>query len=286
MTTSDRSFTIAGSRTGFLLVHGLGGTPLELRMTAKGIASGGFTVHCCQLAGHCGTEEELLASTWPEWYASVEAALTKLEAVCDTIVVGGLSIGAILALRLAALHPTRVHGVACFAPTLWYDGWSIPKHQFLLRWLWFLPAAKRYRFPEQEPYGVKDERMRAFVLKSLASGDPSMAGHASTHALSLYQFWQLVDDMKLRFSSIKLPVFIAHPREDDLASIKNAFYLQEKLGGLVEMLVLDDSYHLVTIDRQWKVLVDRAVRFAQGIEQHRPRTTSAPLAGNRAIAAE
>ena len=94
------------------------------------------------------------------------------------------------------------------------------------------------------------------------------------------------DDMKPRFSSIKLPVFIAHPREDDLASIKNAFYLQEKLGGLVEMLVLDDSYHLVTIDRQWKVLVDRAVRFAQGIEQHRPRTTSAPLAGNRAIAAE
>src|SRR5215469_8961603 len=85
MTTKDRSFTIAGSRTGFLLVQGLGGTPLELRMAAKGIASGGFTVHCCQLAGHCGTEEELLATNWPQWYASVEAALTKLEAVCDTI---------------------------------------------------------------------------------------------------------------------------------------------------------------------------------------------------------
>jgi carboxylesterase len=37
------------------------------------------------------------------------------------------------------------------------------------------------------------------------------------------------------------------------------------------MLVLDDSYHIVTIDRQWKTVVDRTIKFAQGIEQHRPR---------------
>ena len=35
------------------------------------------------------------------------------------------------------------------------------------------------------------------------------------------------------------------------------------------MLVLDDSYHIVTIDQQWKVLVDHAIRFAQAIERHR-----------------
>jgi carboxylesterase len=269
--TTDRSFTVPGSRTGFLLIHGLGGTPLELRMTAKGIAASGFTVHCCQLAGHCGTEEELLATTWRDWYASVEAALTMLEEHCDTVIAGGLSIGAVLALRLAALNPERVHGVACLAPTLWYDGWTIPRTQFLLRWFWFLPPVRHYRFREREPFGIKDERMRAFVMKSLASGDSGVAGHPSTHALSLHQLWKLVDDVKPKLATVKQPVFIAHPREDDLASLKNAFYLQERLGGLVETLVLDDSYHIVTIDRQWKVLVDRTVRFAQGIEQHRPR---------------
>ena len=51
------------------------------------------------------------------------------------------------------------------------------------------------------------------------------------------------------------------------------------------MLVLDDSYHIVTIDRQWKTLVDRTIRFAQGIEQHRPRSELA-VDGTRAIAAE
>jgi carboxylesterase len=285
MTTTDRSFTIAGSRTGFLLVHGLGGTPLELRMTAKGIASAGFTVHCCQLAGHCGTEEELLATTWQDWYESVDAGLARLESQCDTVIVGGLSIGAILALRLAALQPERVHGVACFAPTLWYDGWAMPKTQFLLRRLWFLPIVKRCRFAEREPFGVKDERMRAFVVKSLSSGDSTSAGHSGTHARSLHQFWQLADDVKARLPQIKQPVFIAHPREDDLASLKNAFFLQQHLGGLVEMLVLDDSYHIITIDRQWKVLADRTIRFAQGIEQHRPRSSPA-MDEPRAIAAE
>ncbi|MBV9974673.1 MAG: alpha/beta hydrolase, partial [Hyphomicrobiales bacterium] len=115
--------------------------------------------------------------------------------------------------------------------------------------------------------------------------DSGVAGHPSTHALSLYQFWKLVDDIKPKLKAIKRPVFIAHPREDDLASLKNAFYLQKHLGGLVEMLVLDDSYHIVTIDRQWKTVVDRAVKFAQGIEQHRPR---AEIAENKtsAIAAE
>ena len=136
----------------------------------------------------------------------------------------GLSIEAILALRLAAQQPERVHGVACFAPTLWYDGSTIPKHQFLLRWLWFLPPAKRYRFAEREPFGIKDERMRAFVIKSMAGGDTGVAGHPSTHALSLYQFWMLADDIKPKLKDIKRPVFIAHPREDDLASLKNAFY--------------------------------------------------------------
>ena len=69
----DRSQLFAGGRVGVLLVHGLGGTPTELRFIAQGLARAGRTVLCCQLAGHCGTPEELRRSTWQEWYASVDA---------------------------------------------------------------------------------------------------------------------------------------------------------------------------------------------------------------------
>ena len=56
---ADRSTFHQGSRTGFLLVHGLGGTPVELRFVAQGLARAGYSVLCCQLAGHCGTAEQL-----------------------------------------------------------------------------------------------------------------------------------------------------------------------------------------------------------------------------------
>src|SRR5215470_4943952 len=111
MTTIDRSFKVGKGRTGFLLIHGLGGTPVELKFVAKGLARHGFTVHCCQLAGHCGTEADLLATSWPDWYASAAAALDRIRQECDTVIVGGLSMGAVLALHLAAERGKDVHGL-------------------------------------------------------------------------------------------------------------------------------------------------------------------------------
>src|SRR6266704_4039890 len=158
MRVVDKSLFLPGNRVGVLLIHGLGGTPLELKSIARGLSASGFTVHCCQLAGHCGSEPDLLATGWRDWFASVEKALAVLEQRCSTIVVGGLSMGAILALRLAAVHPIRVHGLALYAPTLWYDGWAIPWYGFMLRMFISTPVAQRYRFMEREPYGIKDER--------------------------------------------------------------------------------------------------------------------------------
>ena len=100
---------------GFLLIHGLGGTPVELRFVAQGLARAGHTVYCCQLAGHCGSVEELRTSTWQQWYASVEQAHDRLKQHCDVIVAGGLSMGAILALHLAHRRPSDVHGLVVHA---------------------------------------------------------------------------------------------------------------------------------------------------------------------------
>ncbi len=259
---SDRSIFLPGGKTGILLIHGLGGTPIEMKMTARGLNRAGFTVYCCQLAGHCGSEADLLATGWRDWYASAETALERLSAECDTVLTGGLSMGAMLALMLAARNPEQVDGCLCFAPTLWYDGFSLPWTRILLRPLYWTPAGQKYRFVEHEPYGVKDERIRAAVVKALTSGDSSEAGLLGTPSQSLHQFWLMIDVVKKQLKSIKTPVFIAHAREDDIASLKNAIYLQKNLGGTVDMLVLDDSYHLVTIDRQRDIVIDRAISFA------------------------
>jgi carboxylesterase len=50
-----------------------------------------------------------------------------------------------------------------------------------------------------------------------------------------------------------------HPRHDDRASLRNLNYLQSNLKGLVHTLVLDDSYHVVTFDRQRQLVLDRTL---------------------------
>ncbi len=261
----DRSTFHPGGRVGFLLVHGLGGTPVELRYVAQGISRAGYTVSCCQLAGHCGSVDLLRNSTPEQWYASVEAAYERLREHCDVIIAGGLSMGAILAAQLAQNHPAGVHGLVFYAPTLWLNGWSMPWHSRVLRYIRPTRLHIKMTLPEHEPYGLKDERVRALVVHSMQGKDSSEAGVFCTPVRCLSQFNALCDVVKPRLKEIKVPSLILHPRDDDIADIDNAFYLQRRLGGRVEMVVLEDSYHIITLDRQRQLVVERTVAFAEGL---------------------
>jgi carboxylesterase len=258
-------------QTGVLLIHSVGGTPRELKTVATGLADRGYTVSCCQLAGHGGSEEELLASHWTDWFASVEQALTGLEKHCNVVVVGGLSGGSILALRLAALNPTRIHGLCLFAPTLRYDGWSIPWYSFLLMLGVRAPFLRRMRFTDPPPYGIKDEATRAMIADTMHADKTADAGTHSTSLGMLQESHWLVRDVVRRLSSIKAPAIIIHPREDDISDLSNTLFLQRRLGGLVEAWVLDDSYHLITIDRQRDVVMNRTADFVSFVERHAVR---------------
>jgi carboxylesterase len=271
----DNSLFIQGNasrgRTGVLLIHSLGGTPLELRTVAVGLAERGFTVSCCQLAGHGDTENELLATRWSDWFASAEQALAELEKRCDVIVVGGLSVGSILALRLAALNPSRVHGLCLFAPTLRYDGWAMPWYSFLLMLGVRAPFLRRMRFADPPPYGIKDEASRAMIADAMQAGQSTQTSSHFTSLGTLQESHWLVRDVVRRLESIKAPALIIHPREDDISDLSNTIYLQRRLGGLVECLVLDDSYHLITVDRQRDLVMNRTADFIAFIERFTAR---------------
>jgi carboxylesterase len=267
MSIEDRSIALSGGSTGVLLIHGLGGTPVEMRYVAVGLARAGFTVACPQLAGHCGSFDELRATGWRHWYASAETALERLRATCDTIVVGGLSMGAVLALGLAAKRKDSVQGAALFAPTLWLDGWSIPWYARLFGLVTSKRVADRFAFTERDPFGVKDPRVRALVTAAILSGDSSTAGQLSTPGSSMLELRWLVDEVRRNIGTIDQPVMVIHPREDDRASIGNMLYLQKNLAGPVESVILNDSYHLVTIDRQRHVVVERTACFVGRVEK-------------------
>lgn len=256
------SLVMNGNRVGVLLIHSLGGNPIELRFVAQGLARQGYTVYCPLLPGLGGGTDVSGLSTWRDWYAAVEAAHAELSAHCDIVIVGGLSAGSVLALRLAREKPDDVHGLILFAPTLWPNGWAIPLrfHLFkLVHQKWF---ARLFHFKQRAPFGIKDERIRNFVIESFRGDDRPIEDLFGRGGGVVFEFKQLTREVKRGLSRILQPTAIFHPRADDQSALSNAHTLQARMGGLVETTVLDDSYHMVTLDRQRPIVVERTVEFA------------------------
>lgn len=265
--THPGSFVIPGGRVGVLLVHSLGGTPIELRFVAQALARCGYTVYCPLLPGLGGGTDVLGLSSWKDWYAAIESAHDQLKQHCDIVLVGGISAGGILALRLAAKRPDSVHGVMLFAPTIWPNGWAIPWYFNLFRIVRFKHFARLFHFRQRAPFGIKDERIRRFVVESLKDQDRAIEDLFGRGGGIVLEFNRLVREVKRLLGGIRQQTLIFHPREDDQSDLKNAVMLQRKLGGLVETCVLEDSYHMVTLDRQRTYVVDRTVEFAVRVTQ-------------------
>jgi len=266
---TNSEFFLEGGRSGVLLIHGLTGTPNEMRLLATGLNRAGFTVYGMQLAGHCGNEEDLLKTSWKDWCKSVDVAADKLAESVDHVFVAGLSMGALLALRLAAEHPEKISGVGVFGPTFKYDGWSIPtyaKHlSFLLNWLKFFNLFQKRQFIEQPPYGLKDERLRSVILKSMQEGDSASAGLAGNPWRSLAEMQTLSRNVRKQLSDVLAPCLIIHSNHDDVANIRNSKLVEKKVKGPTEFIALDNSYHMITIDRERKKVTSAAVNFFQAI---------------------
>lgn len=262
----ESSYFLPGNRNGVLLIHGLTGTPNEMRILAKGLNRAGFTVYAMQLAGHCGDEADLCKTTWQDWYKSVEEAADFLASKTDNIFVAGLSMGALLGLKLAADRPKQIKGVGVLGVTFSYDGWSMPfwakKFFFLLVLFKKLGIFQKTSFIEKPPYGLKDERIRATVSASMLSGDSAAAGLAGNPFPALAEMQLLAKITRTVLPQVTSPCLIMHSGNDDIANIDtNARVVEKNVSGLTKLVVLNDSYHLITIDRQRREVIKECVAF-------------------------
>jgi carboxylesterase len=260
-TIPDCSFRFPAGPTAVLLIHGLTGTPTEMKGIGKGMARAGYTVHGVQLSGHCGSERQLVATGWRDWYASVVAAFDDLRRNHDRVFVAGLSMGALLALKLAADRPDEVAGIGLYSTTLFYDGWSVPRHSVLLHGAFLMGLGRFLRFNEQHPHGIKDDRLRERVVAAMVGGRSEVAGLLAMPGSSLNELIKLIRTVKKRLPEIRVPALVVHAREDDVTSPRNASYLAARLGGYVEKVILDDCYHMITLDRQRQAVIDHSIAF-------------------------
>ena len=100
----------------------------------------------------------------------------------------------------------------------------------------------------------------------------------------MLEFRRLVRNVKPLLGQIKQHALVFHPRNDDQSDLSNALLLQRKLSGIVETCVLDDCYHMVTLDRQRPVVMERVKEFAERLTARlaKLRTEEAVVAASEA----
>ncbi len=280
-------FMLRGGRAGVLLIHGLTGTPAEMRFVGKGLNRAGFTVYGMQLAGHCGSEADLLQTGWRDWSRSVVAGADRLRRDVDHLFVAGLSMGSVLALNLAIERPQWVDGLGLYGSTLFYDGWTIPRMarlSFMLPLVCGMGLFRQRRFMESFPYGIKDERIRMRIAGAMLDGQSETAGLPGNPWPSLAEFHKLVWHVRPRLEAVRAPTLLMHAANDDIASVRNARVIERAVSGPTQTVLLDDSYHMITVDRERDKVIARSVDFFTRVMSEspvrvaRPRIAAAPSA--------
>lgn len=258
----DLSFSVRGDgRKGVLLIHGMTGAPAEMRPVARRLHRAGFAISAPMLAGHGGDRHTLLKTGWRDWLASVRAAYLKLAAEVDEVYVAGICVGGALGLALCAEFP-QIKGAAVYSMTFEYDGWNMPKWTTaapLIQLVANLPLVRGISFEEPYPYGLKDLKLRELASRAPESLIPGSVDRMPMG--SLYQLYRLGRHIEKIAPRIETPTLIVHAREDDMSDLRNAERLRAALGGPTDMMVLEDSYHMVHVDREHVRVGDRTAAF-------------------------
>jgi len=247
---TEKGFYYKGtSNKAVLLVHGLTGVPLEMKFIGKALHKEGFTVVCPLLEGHAKGTKELLKTNWRDWYATIEKTFLALREKFKKVYVAGICVGGMIGLNLAAEYEEMVEGAAIYSAAIRYDGWNIPYTKifsFLIPYLSNIPPWCYMGFDEKPPYGIKDDRLRKIILRS----DILKETHHNFPYPMLKQMYALNDQMEKKYEKIKAPTLLLHAKNDDLSHYRNSEYIYKKITAPKEMHLLEDSYHMIHIDKE------------------------------------
>ena len=236
------SFFLGGSRdTALLFIHGFTASPSELYPTARLIHDlCGCTLSVPLLPGHGSTPRFLNQTNWEQWYAAVEKELGFLMESYLRVFVGGLSMGALLALHAACLVPGLKGAIAINTP--------IFNHSPVLTAASPLIRCVRPFYPKKDRLHLRElEEQGRFAYDVI----PVKAFQSVTKLRNL-----VVQEI----NEVKLPLLLVQSLRDESVHPRSGYYLQEKLPGS-ELLELPDSDHIATMGSEKDKLAKAIAEF-------------------------
>jgi carboxylesterase len=259
-------------RRTIILVHGLTGTPNEMRYLAFHFHKLGYSVICPRLANHGQPLNVLKYTTWEELYAPLREVFLEAFETGDAVFAAGLSMSALFVLLLAEEFGVKLAGGICLAPTLFFDGWNVPWYNRLLPLAAYTPLKYSFYFKEGPPYGIKNEKIRGMVHRfyskaKLADIDGiSKYGYAFFPVSLFHQLKRLARKIIPMLRRIDTPMLLIHPQDDDTASVKNSQLIYDRISSdYKKLVILTGSYHVITADQEREKVACEIVDFLDEI---------------------
>jgi len=231
------------SAVAVLLLHGFGGSPSTLRKWGEALAEAGATVSVPRLPGHGTRWKDLNATGFDDWAAVADAALTSLRAEHDEVYVMGLSLGALLAMKLAETRGPDIAGLVLVNPLVTAVA-GTP------RWLGLavmLRRSARAVAPnDASKPGTQDVGYGRIALRAAASLRRSAAGVVA------------------RLAAVRQPVLLVTSSDDHVVPASDADLVAAGLTAApVRRVRYANSYHLIPVDHDAPALFAESISFLQ-----------------------
>jgi carboxylesterase len=223
-----------------LCLHGLTGTPYEMRPIAESLVARGVRARGIWMAGHGGEVEELCESTWQDWVEHAREELLALRKEHSRVFLVGMSMGGLVSLRLAETSPVDAL-VVVGAPLVLAP--PIPQLLPLLRL--FVSGRRKRGSDIQDP-----------SAQARHPGAPVMPFDSVRELIALQK--EVIPDL----AQISAPILVAHGELDRTARPRDARRIHAEVSSTEkELFLLARSGHVVTVDYDGPALARAATDF-------------------------
>ena len=234
-------FSATGGPNGALIVHGFTGSPQSLKPLARAFAQAGYTVELPLLPGHGTTVQDMASTSWPDWSSTIEAAYHELAARCERVVVAGLSMGGALTAWLGTRHPE-------IAALITVNALIDPNAPL---WAALVRAG-------QEAEG---EFLPA-VGSDIAEPGVVESAYAAVPVGPLLDLTGPLNALVADLAKIASPLLALVSPQDHVVDPSSSRLLTQTASGPVELVELERSYHVATLDYDRAFINERSVAFA------------------------